>query len=144
MEVQQQLDRKKEEFRQRMQRCQEKEVELAAKQEQIKEQVRKFDKFLKDNDAKRVRANRKAAEEIKLRDLKEQEIKQLNEQLGRNKEQRKQIQETLERSARYEHYLEVVCDQTEYFQEINDILMRYDTLAAANNDLLARVTEAQM
>ena len=55
-EVQQQLDRKKDEFRQRMQRCQEKEVELAAKQEGLKEQVRKFDKFLKENDAKRVRA----------------------------------------------------------------------------------------
>ncbi len=93
MQVQQQLDQKKDEFRQRMQRCQEKEVELAAKQahpplpcpaflsprdavsvprvvcalgpryatkqEAIKEQVRKFDKFLKDNDAKRMRANRK-------------------------------------------------------------------------------------
>ena len=35
----------------------------AAKQEHIKEQVRKFDKFLKDNDAKRVRASRKARRE---------------------------------------------------------------------------------
>ena len=70
-EVQQQLDRKKEEFMQRMQRCHEKEVDLAAKQEHIKEQVRKFDKFLKDNDAKRVRASRKAAEEEKLREQKE-------------------------------------------------------------------------
>merc|ERR1719440_764016 len=64
-EVQQQLDRKKEEFRARMQRCQEKEVDLAARQEDIKEQVRKFDKFLKDNDAKRVRADRKVQEEKK-------------------------------------------------------------------------------
>ena len=37
-EVQQQLDRKKEEFRARMQRCQEREVDLAARQEDIKEQ----------------------------------------------------------------------------------------------------------
>ena len=29
-------------------------------------QVRKFDKFLKDNDAKRMCANRKALEEVKL------------------------------------------------------------------------------
>ena len=72
-EVQQQLDRKKEEFRMRMQRCQEKEVELAAKQEALKEQVRKFEKFLKENDAKRVRANRKAQEEIKLREQKQAE-----------------------------------------------------------------------
>ena len=76
-EVQQQLDRKKDEFRQRMQRCQEKEVELAAKQEGLKEQVRKFDKFLKENDAKRVRANRKAMEEVKLRDQKDRDLQVL-------------------------------------------------------------------
>ena len=35
-EVQQQLDRKKDEFRQRMQRGQEKEVELAAKEKLVK------------------------------------------------------------------------------------------------------------
>ena len=71
------LDRKKDEFRQRMQRCQEKEVELAAKQEGLKEQVRKFDKFLKENDAKRVRANRKAMEEVKLRDQKDRDLQEL-------------------------------------------------------------------
>lgn len=35
--------------------------------------MRKFDKFLKENDAKRVRANRKAQDEIKLREQKELE-----------------------------------------------------------------------
>eukprot|EP00966_Prymnesium_polylepis_P142825 3297789-Prymnesium_polylepis.1 len=105
-EVQQQLDRKKEEFRQRMQRCQEKEVDLAAKQEHIKEQVRKFDKFLKDNDAKRVRASRKAAEEEKLREQKEIEKLELMKQLDKQLEKKNELQEELSRKAVYQEFLD--------------------------------------
>jgi len=143
-EVQQQLDRKKDEFRQRMQRCQEKEVDLAAKQEAIKEQVRKFDKFLKDNDAKRVRANRKAQEEIKLRESKELEKKDLANELKKQEEKRNELQSELARKAVYEHYLEVVCDTTEYFEDIENVLKRYETLEAAHQDLRKRVEEATM
>jgi hypothetical protein len=90
-EVQQQLDRKKEEFRARMQRCQEKEVDLAARQEDIKEQVRKFDKFLKDNDAKRVRADRKVQEEKKASVQKENEKHELQQILNEQNEKRAQL-----------------------------------------------------
>lgn len=110
-EGQQQLDRKKEEFRMRMQRCQAKEVELAAKQEGLKEQVRKFEKFLKENDAKRVRANRKAQEEIKLREQKQAEKLAMTEQLDEQEKKRNQLQEELMRKAVYEQYLEKVCDR---------------------------------
>jgi len=142
-EVQQQLDRKKEEFRQRMQRCQEKEVELAAKQEAIKEQVRKFDKFLKDNDAKRVRANRKAFEEIKVREAKESEKLLLAEELKKQLSKKKELSEELDRKAVYEKYLEHVCEHTEYFEDIENVLKRYETLEAANQDLRSRVEAAQ-
>jgi chromosome segregation ATPase len=87
-EVQQQLDRKKEEFRSRMQRCQEKEVALASRQEDIKEQVQKFDKFLKDNDAKRVRADRKVQEERKAAEQKEREKQELIQFLQREDQKR--------------------------------------------------------
>ncbi|KAJ3062032.1 hypothetical protein HDU98_002065, partial [Podochytrium sp. JEL0797] len=46
-------------------------------QKQIRERVTKFEKFLKENDAKRQRANMKAMSERKLREQKEQENQQL-------------------------------------------------------------------
>ena len=142
-EVQQQLDRKKEEFRMRMQRCQEKEVELAAKQEGLKEQVRKFEKFLKENDAKRVRANRKAQEEIKLREQKQAEKLAMTEQLDEQEQKRNQLQEELMRKAVYEQFLEAVCESTEYFEDIEAILKRHETLDAANVDLRSRMENSQ-
>ena len=55
-------------------------------------QVRKFDKFLKDNDAKRMRANRKALEEVKLREQKETEKQQLVKELGVQQQKKEELQ----------------------------------------------------
>ncbi|KAJ3101570.1 hypothetical protein HDU96_009928, partial [Phlyctochytrium bullatum] len=66
-----------------MEECREKQEELRAKvkkesshnlngskQKQIRDRVTKFEKFLKENDAKRQRANLKAQSEKKLREQK--------------------------------------------------------------------------
>ena len=142
-EVQQQLDRKKEEFRMRMQQCQEKEMELAGKQEQLKEGVRKFEKFLKENDAKRIRANRKALEEIKLKELKESEKQKMTKELEVQEKKRNELQHELASKQRFEQFLERVCDATEQFEDIPEVLKRYETLDAANLDLLHKMDEAQ-
>ena len=144
-EVQQQLDRKKEEFRSRMQRCQEKEVDLAARQEDIKEQVRKFDKFLKDNDAKRVRADRKVQEEKKARDQKEMERLDLLEQKRLHDEKRAELKAGLESAGKYQRFLDSVCEDpsmSEYFEGIENITMRYETLKDAHDTLRERVDAA--
>ena len=139
-EVQQQLDRKKEEFRARMQRCQEKEVDLAARQEDIKEQVRKFDKFLKDNDAKRVRADRKVQEEKKACVQKENEKAELEKILADQTEKRQLLMNEVMSKGKFQGFLDAVCEHSsEYFESIENITMRYDTLAAAHGDLSERV-----
>jgi len=145
-EVQQLLDRKKEEFRTRMQRCQEKEVDLAARQEDIKEQVRKFDKFLKDNDAKRVRADRKVQEERKAAEQKEREKQELLVVLEREDEKRLALKEEVEAKGKYQRFLESVCEDptmSEYFEALENITMRHETLDAAHSDLSERVTVGQ-
>ena len=122
--MQQQLDRKKEQFRQRMQRCQEKEVDLAAKQEAIKEQVRKFDKFLKENDAKRVRANRKALEEVRTREAKELERQALVAEFGRQQGDKDLLLEELERLHLFERFLERTCERhADHFEDIEVLLI---------------------
>jgi hypothetical protein len=143
-EVQQQLERKKEEFRARMQRCQEKEVDLAARQEDIKEQVRKFDKFLKDNDAKRVRADRKVQEERRARDQKEHEKLHLLQEFSIFTEKRTQLKQEVETKGKFQRFLDSVCeDPSESFESIENIMMRYETLKAAHDDLRDRVDAAQ-
>jgi hypothetical protein len=69
-EVQELLDQKKAEFRSRMEKCKESEEALARKQEQVKEQIAKFTRFTKENDAKRQRALKRAQDEINMRKLK--------------------------------------------------------------------------
>lgn len=56
--------------------------ELARKESQLRDSLNKFDKFLKENDAKRTRALKKTLEERKLREGKEVEAVVLRDNLG--------------------------------------------------------------
>ncbi len=78
--VQDQLEKKRAEFSTRMDECKYKQEELRGKvyfyqslhdqQKQIRDRVLKFEKFLKENDAKTQRANTKAQVERKAREAK--------------------------------------------------------------------------
>jgi K+/H+ antiporter YhaU regulatory subunit KhtT len=68
--VQTLLEKKRAEFSKRMEECKEKQEELKTKQRQLRERVQKFEKFLRENDAKRQRALAKALSERKLREQK--------------------------------------------------------------------------
>lgn len=101
----------------------------------------KFEKFLKDNDAKRSRANKKAQDEVRQREGKEAEISGLEGDLERLTAAKEKIKSALERSGRYDKYLEMVAESSDEFPEVNDLLMRHETLTAANLDLLENVKE---
>ena len=66
VEVEHALIAQKEEFQMRMESLQQRTEELDRKEQQLKESLLKFDKFLKENDAKRARAIKKSAEEQEL------------------------------------------------------------------------------
>jgi hypothetical protein len=63
-EVETEYVRKRREYDERMKRCAEKEAELAAKQEVIRVNVVRFERFIKDNDVKRQRALKKEKDEL--------------------------------------------------------------------------------
>jgi hypothetical protein len=81
-EVQLQLEQKKIEFNERMAKCREREDHLTHKQTKLNAEAAKFQLFLKENDAKRARALKRAQEEANLRKVKEKEAEGLREEMS--------------------------------------------------------------
>ena len=116
-------------FRQREEALKRRDLEL-------QESLLRFTRFLQDNDAKRAKANRRAADEARLRGEREAEIAQLHGEAEACKVQREGMAAALARVAKYQQYLQSVVEAGEAgFQEAGDILARHATLLAANADL---------
>jgi len=145
--VQEKLEAKKVEFNERMAKCKEKEELLGMRVSKLKAEEAKFQLFLKENDAKRERALKRAREEIKIRNEKEKEAEQLRQEMAEIEQKLVVSKANLEAGLVYQHYLEKVVEHSEDFTEIPDILKRYLTLSATNTDLLdmvsANVTESE-
>ena len=105
-EVQLALERKKAEFEERMRRCKAKEMELASKQKKIEKSVERFEKFVKENDAKRVRAQRREKEEMVAARQKQHDIEALQRDLAKYQQQQRDLITLLERLSVYEEFLE--------------------------------------
>ncbi|KAJ3101996.1 hypothetical protein HDU97_000909 [Phlyctochytrium planicorne] len=149
--VQVNLEKKRVEFAKRMEECREKQEELRAKQKQIRDRVTKFEKFLKENDAKRQRANLKAQSEKKLREqkAKEQELGILLHTLSEEQSKSENTLRLIKSYQIFEKYLQSVVDvlPPDYLDvnepHINDILMRYKTLVETNEDLIRILQQSQ-
>nr|DBA22827.1 TPA: hypothetical protein GDO54_013822 [Pyxicephalus adspersus] len=142
-EVEQALNTQKEEFQMKTESLQQRCAELEHKEEKLKDSLFKFDKFLKENDSKRKRALRKAAEERQLAAQKEREAIRLqaeNKQLQAFKERLVRRQE---KSSIYQNYLQRVLERTEEFQEVQEMIDRFNTLMATQDKLLKRELEHQ-
>ncbi|RKP21833.1 hypothetical protein ROZALSC1DRAFT_26765, partial [Rozella allomycis CSF55] len=118
-EIDQGLAFQKEEFSLKMENIEQRRIELMKK---------------KENDAKRQRALKKATDEEKQRQLKEVELSTLKE-LSAHVIERKDISDQIKNRGTIE--------QTQDYDEIKDLLARYETLITTYNDLLLRSQEAQ-
>ena len=76
-EVDEALELMKEEYKNRIDVCEERRQQFELKQSKMREQVVKFEKFIQENDAKRQRAELKAKQERKLYEQKCQELSTL-------------------------------------------------------------------
>ncbi len=95
-EVDEALELMKEEFKNRMEACEERRMQFELKQAKMREQVLKFEKFIQENDAKRQRAEKKTKEERKTYEIKCQELSMLNKKI----EDMENAQKELERQLR--------------------------------------------
>lgn len=115
--------------------------ELEKKEIQLKESVLKFDKFLKENDAKLSRAVKKAEDERELQKAKQKEIERLQEEIANLIKLKGKLQRKVEKFSRFNRYLEQSVEFADEFQEIREIIDRYETLTTNYKDLLDIETE---
>ncbi|XP_070576885.1 coiled-coil domain-containing protein 42 homolog [Ptychodera flava] len=139
------LRAKRAEFQRRMGECDERRLDLQKKQQRMTERVKKFDKFINENEAKRKRAIQKYQTELKLKEQKSNEHEVLIHQLEELKIRHKKLLEKLQRYKIYEDYLMKVLDiLPENYLEVNDSMLhslmdRHRTLSATNQVLVERV-----
>ncbi|PNH07304.1 Coiled-coil domain-containing protein 42 [Tetrabaena socialis] len=100
-EVQEALEAQKQDFNRKEEVFKRREEALKLKDLELQESLIRFSKFLQENDSKRARAEKKAADEIKARLQKEKEIEQLTEVLEELKAEKERILEVLEKNMRW-------------------------------------------
>ena len=122
------------EYDERMKRCKEREAELASKQEVIRVNVVRFERFIKDNDVKRQRALKKERDETAERLKLQEEVEALEITERQTRMTLLELMETLRRLTRYEEYLDNVVEESE-FSEIPEVLFKFGTMSGTNMDL---------
>lgn len=142
-EVEHALSAQKEEFSMKMEGLAQRRQELERKEQTLKQSLQKFDRFLKENDSKKLRALKKAKEERVLIGKKEQQIETLKSECHDLEEERDQFKKRLEKYTIYQSYLERVLEFSDEFKDLHEIMKRYDTLRATNNDLVDREQKNQ-
>ncbi|XP_032234517.2 coiled-coil domain-containing protein 42 homolog [Nematostella vectensis] len=145
--VQEDLEIKRQQFAERMAACKRKEEELKKKQLQIRDRVGKFEKFIKENEAKRRRAVQKYQTELKLKDQKSKEEEILAAELQQLKARKHSLEAKIAKYSVYEKYLLKVLDfLPEDYLEASDsmlmgIMMRFRTLSATNHTLMQMLSD---
>lgn len=136
------LQYKRRQFAGRMERCMNRQNDLRIQQQQIKERVEKFDRFVRENEIKRQRAIQKYHSEKRQKEMREEEVSVLKLRYqGLQKKQARMIQ-ILENHKKFEKYIQQVVDiLPEGYLELTDnmlkgVMMRYNTLQQANEGLL--------
>lgn len=126
------------EFQMKMESLQQRRGELEKRECELKEALLNFDHFLKENDSKRARALKKAADEKEMKKQKDKEIDRLKEEKSSLVMDKDKLQGKLERYMIYQKYMEKVLEAGDEFHEMRDIIARHDTLVATHEDLLER------
>ncbi|XP_067556781.1 cilia- and flagella-associated protein 73 [Pseudorca crassidens] len=115
--------------------------QLEQKEQELKGSFVRFEKFLQDAEARRSRALRRAAEERQLAGRREAEALRLRAQLEELQRERARLQRLLWRLEPCARLLGQVLEQLPEFQEVPELMARFDGLADTQAAL--RLTERQ-
>ncbi|GFR71411.1 coiled-coil domain-containing protein 42-like protein [Elysia marginata] len=142
-----QLEAKRYEFKQRMETCAHRQIQVQKKQQQMKDRVSKFEKFIQENEAKRRRAIQKYQQEVKLREQKAIEFSSLHDQLQHYKNKLRKLEAKAKAYKIYEEYLQGVIDAMpeDYLptseDKVKGLMMRHRTLSESNKGLVANLDD---
>ncbi|KAF5396083.1 hypothetical protein PHET_10964 [Paragonimus heterotremus] len=129
---------RKEEFRVKIEHIQQRRQKLEDKECQLKESLIKFERFFKENDDKRLRALKKLSAERGLQRQRQKEIEALNACNSKLLQKRNKLDSSVKCLSTYRRFLEEIVKQSEDFNEITEIISRYDALMTNLNDLKER------
>lgn len=143
-EVDESLELMKLDYKKRMDICEQRRVQFELKQSKMRDQVLKFEKFIQENDAKRLRAELKAKQEKKNYEDKIKEIVALTDKLQILEQEQKTLNDELAKKSCFKLYLERIIEEGEFgYEEISEILNRHYTLVEANKDLVRHASERE-
>lgn len=142
LQVQESLDAQKEEYSRKEELFKRREENLRKKDLELQEALVLFNKFLKENEYKRRRADYRAQEEKKKIHQTILSIEKENQKLDKKKKDLEKKIKDVAKNEKYLQFLQMVYDENEnHFDELSSIITRYDTLAKANQDLQKKQKE---
>eukprot|EP00039_Didymoeca_costata_P030570 m.30232 g.30232 ORF g.30232 m.30232 type:complete len:348 (+) comp8185_c0_seq1:263-1306(+) len=133
----------KQEHAERMIDLERRQDSLKEKEKLLAESLIRFDHFLKENDARRKRALRKAHDERQLCIEKDSEIENLRNQLADLRDMRDRQRLAISKMEIYDKYMKSVLESTAEFSEKRELIDRYTTLDLTNKDLVQHDHDSQ-
>ncbi|CCW61909.1 unnamed protein product [Phytomonas sp. EM1] len=145
LDVELELEAKREEYNQRMAVVRQGEEQVAKDREELQDTLVKYYKFIQENELKRIRANKKVITEEKQRKEREEHMRHLEQHLKELEEKRTKLRQEYNNFSKYQTFLEAVLarnDGDEY-QEPRDIMKRWMTLQDNTKVLQLRKTQLE-
>ncbi|KAL2079895.1 hypothetical protein ACEWY4_023688 [Coilia grayii] len=130
------LQSKRNEFEVVREKIRERREKLNKNEEKAKEALLKFDRFIKDNDAKRSRGVKKAELQKAVVAQKEKELEDLKKEYSILLSKRDQLSNRVTRATVYHVFLTTLMKMSKKFEDITHLIGRFDTLLATRDQLL--------
>lgn len=138
-DIEKQLLLKREEAKVRRRQMDQQWKELEEKEENFKSNFIRFNKFVRENEEKRLRAANKLKDDKKRFEKKDKEIQDLQEQYDKMMKVKLNMEDQIKMHKMYEDYLySVVEESNTEFKDVDDILSRYEALIDARQQLIER------
>jgi chromosome segregation ATPase len=141
-EVNRMLEEKKAAYARRVAEFARREAEIAKKDQELQDALSRFHKFVQENEHKRTRADRKAAEESAAAVALHEEAAELTKQLAKLRAQSLTLAHRADTFSRYDRFLkDVLAASAGELQDRRALLSRYETLRVTHAQLEARSEE---